>query len=294
MYEQVSNLKKLLDGRNISEIITGNIRVFCVTSGKGGVGKTNLSVNMSLALQKMGQKVLLVDADLGLANVDVLMGLYPKYNISHILSCDMPVNEILLEGPMGIKILPGASGLYELANLSTMELNALIKAFSAVTSDFDVVVIDTGAGISKNVLSFIHSSDEIIIVTTPEPSAVTDAYALIKLIYKYSRKIHVIVNRVDNFKDGEYTVKKILNASRKFLHTEINYLGYVLEDKKVLKSNMEQIPFYAKYPDSLASKCVTNIVHNLLYGEQRPFQYNFTFDGWIKKFISFVRNPAGG
>lgn len=294
MYEQVSNLKKLIDEKYSSEVPTGNIKVFCVTSGKGGVGKTNLSVNISLALQKMGQKVLLVDADLGLANVDVIAGLYPKFNISHILSCDMSVNDIMLEGPMGIKILPGASGLYEMANLSTAELNILIKAFSAVTPDFDIVIIDTGAGISKNVLSFIQSSDEIIIVTTPEPSAITDAYAVIKLIHRYSQKIHVIVNRVDNFKDGEFTVQKISNASRKFLHTEINYLGYVLEDKNVFKSNMEQIPFYTRFPDSMASKCVTNIGRNLLYGEQRPFQHNFTFDGWVKKFISFVRNQTGG
>lgn len=294
MYEQISNLKRLVNTKYSGKVPEGNIKVICITSGKGGVGKTNLSVNISLALQKMGQKVLLVDADLGLANVDVITGLYPKYNLSHILTSDMDINDILLEGPLGIKILPGASGLYEMANLSTRELNFLIKAFNTLASDFNMVIIDTGAGISENVMSFIKSSDEIIIVTTPEPSAITDAYAVIKLIYKYSQRIHIIVNRVDNFKEGEFTVKKLSNASRKFLHTEVNYLGYVLEDKKVLKSNMDQTPFYTRYPDSLASKCVTNIAQNLLYGEQQPFQYNFTFDGWVKKLISFVRNPAGG
>lgn len=294
MYEQVSKLKKIMDEKYSCRLPTGNLKVFCITSGKGGVGKTNLSVNISLALQKLGKKVLLVDADLGLANVDVIAGLYPKYNISHILSCNKTVDEIIMEGPMGIKILPGASGLYEMADLSTMELNTLIKAFGAISPDFDIVIIDTGAGISKNVLSFIQSSDETIIVTTPEPSAVTDAYAVIKLIHKYSQRIHVIINRVDNFKDGEFTVQKISNASRKFLHTEINYLGYVLEDKSVFKSNMEQIPFYTRFPDSMASKCVSNIGMNLLYGEQRPLQNNFTFEGWVKKLLSFVRNQTGG
>jgi len=294
MYEQVSKLKKIVDEKHGYRLPTGNLKIFCVTSGKGGVGKTNLSVNISLALQKLGKKVLLVDADLGLANVDVIAGLYPKFNISHILSRDKTVDEIITEGPMGIKILPGASGLYEMADLSALELDTLIKAFGAISPDFDIVIIDTGAGISKNVLSFIQSSDEIIIVTTPEPSAVTDAYAVIKLIHKYTEKIHVIINRVDNFKDGEFTVQKISNASRKFLHTEINYLGYVLEDKSVFKSNMEQIPFYTRFPDSMASRCVSNIGMNLLYGEQRPLKSNITIEGWVKKLLSFARNRTGG
>jgi flagellar biosynthesis protein FlhG len=290
MYEQASKLKKIMDEKHHREAPQGTLKVYCVTSGKGGVGKTNLSINLSLVLQELGKRVLLVDADLGLANVDVIAGLYPKYNISHILSREKTINEIILEGPLGIKILPGASGLYEMANLSIMELNFLIKAFNSISQDFDIVVIDTGAGISKHVLSFVQSSDEVIIVTTPEPSAVTDAYAVIKLIYKYSQKIHVIINRVDNFRDAEFTVQKISNASRKFLHTDIDYLGYVLEDRNVFKSNMEQIPFYTRFPDSLASKCIAILGRKLLYGEQKPVQYNYTFEGWVKKLMAFLRN----
>ncbi|RKL62942.1 MinD/ParA family protein [Thermoanaerobacteraceae bacterium SP2] len=290
MYEQASKLKKIMDEKYHREASQGTLKVYCVTSGKGGVGKTNLSINLSLVLQELGKRVLLVDADLGLANVDVIAGLYPKYNISHILSREKTINEIILEGPMGIKILPGASGLYEMANLSIMELNFLIKAFNSISQDFDIVVIDTGAGISKHVLSFVRSSDEVIIVTTPEPSAITDAYAVIKLIYKYSQKIHVIINRVDNFRDAEFTVQKISNASRKFLHTDIDYLGYVLEDRSVFKSNMEQIPFYTRFPESLASKCIANLGRKLLYGEQKPVQYNYTFESWVKKLMAFLRN----
>jgi flagellar biosynthesis protein FlhG len=279
-----------MDEKHHREAPQGTLKVYCVTSGKGGVGKTNLSINLSLVLQELGKRVLLVDADLGLANVDVIAGLYPKYNISHILSREKTINEIILEGPMGIKILPGASGLYEMANLSIMELNFLIKAFNSISQDFDIVIIDTGAGISKHVLSFVRSSDEVIIVTTPEPSAITDAYAVIKLIYKYSQKIHVIINRVDNFRDAEFTVQKISNASRKFLHTDIDYLGYVLEDRSVFKSNMEQIPFYTRFPESLASKCIANLGRKLLYGEQKPVQYNYTFESWVKKLMAFLRN----
>lgn len=290
MYEQTSKLKRIMDERQNHKVFQGTFKVYCVTSGKGGVGKTNLSINLSMVLQELGKRVLLVDADLGLANVDVIAGLYPKYNISHIISCEKNINEIIIEGPMGIKILPGASGLYEMANLSVVELNLLIKAFNSISNDFDIVIIDTGAGISKNVLGFVQSSDEVIIVTTPEPSAITDAYAVIKLIHKYSQKIHVIINRVDNFRDAEYTVQKLSNASRKFLHTDIDYLGYVLEDRSVLKSNMEQIPFYARFPDSLASKCILNLGRKLLYGEQKPIQYNYTFEGWVKKLMAFLKN----
>lgn len=295
MYEQAAKLKKIMSERQGHIVSLSNKKVYCITSGKGGVGKTNLSLNISIALQKMGKKVLLVDADLGLANVDIVSGLYPKYNIYHVLTFQKTINEVLLEGPMGIKILPGASGLYEMANLSTAELDILINSFKNISSDFDIIIIDTGAGISKNVLSFIKSSDEVIVVATPEPSAVTDAYAVIKLTYRYPKKIHVIINRADNFKDAEFTVQKLVSASKKFLGIQLHYLGYVLEDKYVSKSNIEQSPFYVRFPNCLASKCVENLGRNLLYGEQSQSKLgNSTFEGWITKFISFLKSHPGG
>lgn len=288
MYEQASRLKQLVKKMHSTKG-TNELKVYSVTSGKGGVGKTNISVNISIALQNLGKKVLLVDADLGLANIDVVTGLNPNYNMSHILYHGKSIKDVMVEGPKGIMILPGASGLYDLANIKTAELEYLLNVFKGISDDFDVVIIDTGAGISKNVLSFVKSSDEAIIITTPEPTAVTDAYALIKIIYKHVEKVHLIVNRAENFKEAEATMHKILRVSRKFLCFDISYLGYVLEDKIVYKSNMEQVPFYINYPNGLASKCITIIGEQLAYGEHAIQNNCKTIDIWFNKLMSFIR-----
>lgn len=270
-----------------------NVRVYCITSGKGGVGKTNLSVNLGLALQNLGKKVLLIDADLGLANVDVVTGLYPKYNLSHILSIGKSIQDIILDGPRGICILPGASGLYELANITNTQLEILIDSFNSIAGAFDIIIIDTGAGISKNVLSFVQSSDEVIVVTTPEPSAVTDAYALIKVAHRHCDKMHVIINKTENYKEAQFTMEKLTKAAKKFLNIDINYLGFVLEDKSIYRANMEQTPFFIKYPEGLASKCLMNITTKLVYGQQSPIKNTVTVDGWFKKLISFIKTNVG-
>lgn len=293
MYEQALKLRKIMAEKKPTTRHRGNVRVYCITSGKGGVGKTNLSVNMGLILQNLGKKVLLIDADLGLANIDVVTGLYPKYNISHILSSGKSIQDVILDGPMGISILPGASGLYDLANITNTQLEMLIDSFNKIANAFDIIIIDTGAGISKNVISFIQSSDEMIVVTTPEPSAVTDAYALIKIAHKYSDSIHVVVNKADNYKEAEYTAEKLSKATKKFLNIKINYLGFVLEDKSIHKSNMVQTPFFIKYPNGLASKCLMNVSKKLIYGEQSPQDSNLTVDGWFKKLMSFIKTNVG-
>lgn len=293
MYEQALKLKKLMEQKKPPTEFDKKVKVYCVASGKGGVGKTNLSVNLSLALQNLGKNVLLIDGDLGLANIDVVTGLYPKYNLSHILTAGKSIQDVILDGPKGISILPGASGLYELANISSSELEILIKSFNSISSIFDIIIIDTGAGISKNVLSFIQSSHEVIVVTTPEPSAVTDAYALIKLAYKHCDTINVIINKADNYKEANFTMGKLAKAAKKFLNIDIRYLGFVLEDKTVLKANMEQTPFLIKYPNGLASKCLINITNKLLYGQEIHNEGTVTIEGWFKKLMSFIKTNVG-
>jgi len=289
MNDQASRLREIIRQRNIQNKSFKDIKVFSIASGKGGVGKTNISVNLAIAMQKMGKKVLLVDADLGLANVNVVVGLNNKYNISHILTLGKSINEIIIDGPAGIKILPGASGLGEMADISYIDLKILIKAFKSIADAFDIIIIDNGAGISKSVISFIQSSDEVIIVTTPEPSALADAYVLLKMIYSYFNKIHLIINRVENFKEAQSALEKISNVSRKFLNKDIEYLGYVLEDKAVLKANMEQVPFYIRYPNSLASKCITNACQKLLFGSDTLSSKQTTMESWFKRLIHFLK-----
>lgn len=297
IYNQASKLKELVMKKNQNKNKTlhdKNVKVYCVTSGKGGVGKTNISVNLALVLQELGNKVLLIDADLGLANIDIVTGIYPKYDISHILSEGKSIQDILLQGPSGITILPGASGLYDLADISLLDLNVLINAFSGIAENFDILIIDTSAGISKNVLNFVRSSDEAIVVTTLEPSSITDAYAIIKLVYKYVDKVNVIVNRACNSNDAEFTANKLLRVSHKYLNINVKYLGYMLEDRTVNLSNMNQVPFYIKYPNSPATKCIKTIGSKLVDSRYLPSKGETTINSWFRKIMSFIVKKPGG
>jgi len=287
MNDQASKLRSLRKQRSPLKV-SDSVRVIAVTSGKGGVGKTNFAVNVSIALGKMGKHVLLVDADLGLANVDLLIGMTPEYNLFHVLSGEKSMSDIIIPGPDGIRIIPGASGLYSLANLTESEIDTLIKAFSNIDGPLDFMVIDTGAGISKNVINFVKASNEVIVITTPEHTALADAYAVIKLVYDSVERIHIVVNKVDNYKVAEITAQKLISTSKKFLNISLNYLGFVLEDRTVLQSNMDQIPFINKYPNSLPSKCITNIARKLISDEPDLGPSNQTIGGWIKKLLSFM------
>jgi flagellar biosynthesis protein FlhG len=293
MYEQVSKLHQMMADVRFSKAPTDTLKVYCITSGKGGVGKTNISVNIALAMQAAGKKVLLIDADLGLANVDIITGIHSKQNIFHLLQSKRALEDILIKGPMGVMILPGASGLYELANLSTFQLSALIESFDKLKNDFDYILIDTGAGLSKSVISFIQASDEVIVVTTPEPSSVTDAYAIIKLVHKHFDHVNLIVNRVANFREANNTVDKLIRATKRFLNANVLYLGYVLEDKSVKNSNMKQIPFYVNYPNGLASKCITNITNQILNtGPKQKQDGGHTVVKWFKKLLNMMKNEV--
>ncbi|MCG0274568.1 MAG: MinD/ParA family protein [Thermosediminibacteraceae bacterium] len=288
MNDQASKLRILKKTQFQPLKVSNSVRVIAVTSGKGGVGKTNLAVNLSIVLQKMGKNVLLIDADLGLANVDLITGITPRFNLFHVLNSQKSINDIILEGPAGIKIIPGASGLYSLANLSENEINCLIKAFSNIDMSIDIIVIDTGAGISKNVINLVRASREVIVITTPEYTALTDAYAVIKLVHEYVEKIHLVVNKADNYKVAEATAQKLINTSSKFLNTTIYYLGFILEDKTIFQANMEQVPFYLKFPNSLSSKCLLNIGRKLLESELDSSTENQTVGSWLKKLLSFM------
>lgn len=297
MYNQASKLEELVKKKHQNKNKTSNdknVKVYCVTSGKGGVGKTNISVNLALVLQELGNKVLLIDADLGLANIDIITGMYPKYDLSHILSEGKSISEVLLQGPLGITILPGASGLCDLADISMLDLNILINAFSGIAENFDILIIDTSAGISKNVLNFVRSADEAIVVTTLEPSSITDAYAIIKLIYKNVDKINIIVNRTSNSSDADFTAEKLLRVSNKYLGIDLAYLGFLFEDKAVNLSNMAQTPFYLKYPNSCATKCIKSIGSKLTGKKSSLSKGKTTFTSWFQKIMSFIVKKPGG
>lgn len=244
-------------------------RVIAVTSGKGGVGKTNFAINLGICLSKLGRKILLVDADLGLANVDVLLGVIPKYNLGHVLLGDKKIADIIINGPEGMKIIPGGSGMDKLANLSEKKLVQCLEHLNQLENSIDIMLVDTSAGISKNVLKFALAAGEVIIITTPEPTAITDAYGIIKVIAGSNRDlpIRVVVNMVKNEKEAEEVMERLSAVSRRFLGLDLERLGFIPADAVVSKAVKEQLPFVIGHPRSAAAQSVNEIAVRLIGGE---------------------------
>ena len=212
-------------------------RVIAITSGKGGVGKTNIVANLGFSLGKYGKKVLILDADLGLGNLDILLGIAPRYNLSHVLSGEKKVDEIIVNGPGNLKILPASSGIQELTRLSESQRVVLSKELEKVVNSFDILLIDTAAGISSNVLYFNLSAQEIMVVVTPEPTSITDAYALMKVLsIRYKEKhFKLIVNSVNSCQEADEVHRQLNLVTSKFLNISVEYFGYVLMDKNIKK-----------------------------------------------------------
>ncbi|MDR0248456.1 MAG: MinD/ParA family protein [Oscillospiraceae bacterium] len=233
-------------------------RIVCVTSGKGGVGKTNFAVNLAISLSKKGARVLIVDADFGLANVDVVMGVTPTYDLSHVLRREVSVRDAIFEGAGGVKILSGGSGVLELLNLTEVQLSNMVHELLLLDDMADIILFDTGAGVNRNVLRLIAASREIIVVTTPEPTAIMDAYALIKTIHGSAgeAQIRLVVNRADNESEACATAEKFTAVVRLYLDVAISDLGYILSDPTVTRAVRLQRPFVLSFPRSGAARCM--------------------------------------
>jgi flagellar biosynthesis protein FlhG len=238
-----------------------NARVIAITSGKGGVGKTSIVGNLGYAFAKLGKKVLILDADLGLGNLDVLLGLAPKYNLSHVILGERTIDEILVEGPGKMNILPASSGIQELTNLNKDQKIQILTQLDLLIDSVDVLFIDTAAGISSNVMDFNATAQEVVVVVSPEPTSITDAYALMKVLsLKYSGKAcKLIVNMVRRPEEGREVFRQLQIVTDRFLDITIEYLGYVLLDGKVTKGVRNQKIVSELYPDTPASRCFTDI-----------------------------------
>lgn len=236
-------------------------RVIAITSGKGGVGKTNIVGNLGYAFTKLGKKVLILDADMGLGNLDVLLGLAPKYNLSHVITGEKAIAEILVEGPGKMKILPASSGIQELTHLTKDQKLQILSQLDLLIDSVDVLLIDTAAGISSNVMDFNATAQEVVVVVSPEPTSITDAYALMKVLsLKYSGKAcKLMVNMVKRPEEGREVFRQLQLVTDRFLDIKIEYLGYVLFDGKVTKGVKNQKIVSELYPDTLASRCFTDI-----------------------------------
>lgn len=262
-------------------------RVITVTSGKGGVGKTNITINLALALSKMGMKVVILDVDFGLANIDVLFGIIPKYTLLDLIHDEKSIFEVLTDGPDNIKFLSGGSGVEELIRLDRKKLRKFVSSISLLDKLFDVILIDTGAGLSQNVMSFIMAADEVLLVTTPEPTAITDAYALVKMVSRRDKKkpLNIVVNKADSIKEAEEIANKLSVVSQKFLSLKLIKLGYILYDDNVTKSVKLQKPFSLYNPKCQAAKNISEIASKLFM--QKLSEDGAGAKGFISKLLSF-------
>jgi flagellar biosynthesis protein FlhG len=253
-----------LQGVEISD--QKGLRVISVTSGKGGVGKSNVVSNLAIALSHQGKKVLILDADLGLGNLDVLLGLSPPYNLNNVLNGEKSLTEIIVDGPAGIKIIPAGSGVQEFTSLGQSEKLKLLDELDTLEEKFDIMIVDTEAGISENVTYFSVAAQEIIVVVTPEPTSITDVYALIKLLATRYSEHHfkVLVNMAKDSEDALEVFRKLANVAGRFLDISLDYLGCVVKDEKVVDAVKRQRAVTELFPESEAAACFTTLAKRVI------------------------------
>ena len=263
--EQLRNVIKVHNQNNMN-----TARVVAVTSGKGGVGKSNLSVNLAACLRKAGKRVIIFDADFGLANIEIMFGAMPKYNLSDVIFHGKSIQEIITQGPMEIGFISGGSGIVSLNGLQPEQIKYLVKSINELNNLAEYIIIDTGAGISEQVLEFVVTSPEIILVTTPEPTSLTDSYSLLKTLFKKKEfnpnetVIHVVANKVHSTEDARAVYEKLNSVIAQFLHGNLNYLGMIPQDLAVEHAVRQQKVVSISEPNSKAAKAFEILASNLL------------------------------
>ena len=268
--DQAQQLRNVIKAKNQNNIKAA--RVITITSGKGGVGKSNLAVNLAVQLRKKGQRVLILDADFGLANIEIMFGVVPKHNLSSLLFQGKNIKEIISKGPMDIGFISGGNGVLGLNNLTRDQIMYLVKNISELNELADVIIIDTGAGVSDQVLEFVLASPEVILVTTPEPSSLTDSYSVLKALYRSPNfiqngtTIHVVANRVQSIEDGQMVYNKLKSVVEQFLNGSINYLGMIPQDSDLERAVRQQKIVSIHEPNSNSAKAFEVLTTNLLEG----------------------------
>jgi flagellar biosynthesis protein FlhG len=283
MNDQAQGLRNLVQSQQSGR----TTRIITVTSGKGGVGKSNFTLNFALTLQAKGYKVLVFDADIGLANIDVLMGVSPKYNLYHLLKKEKTIWDIVHKGVGDLEFIAGGSGFQDLIRLTEDELEYFSDQVGRLNGYADFLIFDTGAGLSKETLKFILAAQETIVVTTPEPPSITDAYAIIKMVHsmEHDVKFQLVVNRVADANEGKHTASKISLVAKQFLQLDIPTLGYVSDDPLVSKAVKKQVPFTIAYPHSAASRAIHELVERFVDGQHQVPEQEQASSG-VKGFLS--------
>lgn len=252
--------------RELASKSRGPTKIIAVTSGKGGVGKSNMVINLGIALAELRRRVLIVDLDLGLANIEALLGIASDYNIQHVIDGEKQFEDIIVPGPAGVRILPGSSGVSRLADLTSRKRQQFIEHFVSLQGKVDFIFVDTMAGISKNVVGFAVAADEVLLVTTPEPTAVLDAYAMIKTIFERQphATIKLVVNMVKDDAQAKQIAHRIESVVKRFLNRRVRTIGCVPHDEHVSQAVMQSRPLMQLYPNSPAAKSVRTLAARLV------------------------------
>jgi len=258
------------------------VQVIAVTSGKGGVGKTNVAVNLGVSMACMGKDVMLMDADLGLANVDVMLGLRPRFNLSHVLSGERTLDEVVVDGPEGLKIVPASSGISSMAGLEPAQHAGVIRAFSELKYPLDVLLIDTAAGISDSVIAYTKAAQEVIVVLCDEPASITDAYALIKLLSREfgMHRFHVLANMVSSIQTGKELYRKILQVTDRYLDVALDFVGVIPNDEYLRKAVQRQKAVVDAYP-----RCKSSLAFKKLAQKAESWPVSASAGGRLEFFV---------
>lgn len=290
--QQLRNVIKQREQNNLREP-SQTARLITITSGKGGVGKSNIAVNLAVQLRRAGKRVLIFDADFGLANVEVMFGSIPKYNLFDFIYRGKSIRDIITPGPMDIGFISGGSGIIGLNNLDREQILYLVKAVDELNDLADFIIVDTGAGISDQVLEFVVASPEVLLISTPEPSSLTDSYSLLKALYRNPNfmpddaDIHVIANRVNSAEEGQNVYDKLDSVVSQFLHGKLHYLGLIPQDAALEKAVRQQKPVAIMEPNARSSRALETIADNLLNGTYNPVSVHW---GIVQMFAGFLAN----
>lgn len=279
MTDQAQNLREFVRKRQHTA------RVIAVTSGKGGVGKTTLSINLAIALAAYRRRVIVLDADLGLANVEVLLGLNSLFNLQHVIEGQKSLLDILVKGPGGIEIIPGSSGLAQMADLGPPARQRLLDGLKSLQEQVDFIILDTMAGIGRNAVSFAAAADEVLVVATPEPSAMVDAYAMLKAVHtvRHDAVFQLAVNMVSSKQQADAVTKNLAHVAQQYLGCNLLPAGHVVRDPHVTQAIMQSHPFLLQFPESAAAQCLRALAAHFIH--QKP-QSHRTAAGFLRRFAN--------